>query len=264
MARIDLTIPFSLSQITLGQYQDYLKVLEKWDKEDKVYLQMKILQIFCKMSPEDVQKISLKDYQDTIEHINELFEYDTATLIRRFKMTGSDGEDGERTVEFGFIPKLDDISFGEYIDLETYIGKWDDMHKAMAVLFRPVAESTKGYYLIEDYEGSSKYAEAMRDMPVDVALSATVFFLSFRDKVTELYSGLFGEKDTQGGADTSIQANFGRKWGWYQSIHTLAQGDVRRIDEVTKTSLHKCLMMLEFEKDKNKVENHLIRKSMKK
>ena len=63
MARIDLTIPFSLSQITLGQYQDYLKVLEKWDKEDKVYLQMKILQIFCKMSPEDVQKISLKDYQ---------------------------------------------------------------------------------------------------------------------------------------------------------------------------------------------------------
>ena len=43
MARIDLTIPFSLSQITLGQYQDYLKVLEKWDKEDKVYLQMKIL-----------------------------------------------------------------------------------------------------------------------------------------------------------------------------------------------------------------------------
>ena len=194
MSKIDLTIPFSLSQITLGQYQDYLKVLEKWDKEDKVYLQMKILQIFCKMSPEDVQKISLKDYQDTIEHINELFEYDTATLIRRFKLTGSDGEGGERTVEFGFIPKLDDISFGEYIDLETYIGKWDDMHKAMAVLFRPIAKSTKGYYLIEDYEGSSKYAEAMRDMPVDVALSATVFFYRLGIKLQSYIADSLGKK----------------------------------------------------------------------
>ena len=34
MSRIDLTIPFSLGQITLGQYQDYLKILEKWDNED--------------------------------------------------------------------------------------------------------------------------------------------------------------------------------------------------------------------------------------
>jgi hypothetical protein len=166
------------------------------------------------MSPEDVQKISLKDYQDTIEHINELFEYDTATLIRRFKMTGSDGEGGERTVEFGFIPKLDDISFGEYIDLETYIGKWEDMHKAMAVLFRPVAESTKGYYLIEDYEGSSKYAEAMRDMPVDVALSATVFFYRLGIKLQSYIADSLGKKilkeeQTQASKQTSDESGDG-------------------------------------------------------
>lgn len=176
MSRIDLTIPFSLGQITLGQYQDYLKILEKWDKEDETYLKLKILQIFCKMSASDVQKIKLSDFDDTIQHINDLFDTTTDKLINRFKMVGSDGEGGERTVEFGFIPKLDDISFGEYIDLENYIGKWESMHKAMAVLFRPVAKESRGFYLIEDYGGSSKYSEAMRDMPVDVALSATVFF----------------------------------------------------------------------------------------
>lgn len=176
MSRIDLTIPFSLGQITLGQYQDYLKILEKWDKEDETYLKLKILQIFCKMSASDVQKIKLSDFDDTIQHINDLFDTTTDKLINRFKMVGSDGEGGERTVEFGFIPKLDDISFGEYIDLESYIGKWESMHKAMAVLFRPVAKESRGFYLIEDYGGSSKYSEAMRDMPVDVALSATVFF----------------------------------------------------------------------------------------
>jgi hypothetical protein len=176
MSRIDLTIPFSLGQITLGQYQDYLKILEKWDKEDETYLKLKILQIFCKMSASDVQKIKLSDFDDTIQHINDLFDTTTDKLINRFKMVGSDGEGGERTVEFGFIPKLDDISFGEYIDLESYIGKWESMHKAMAVLFRPVAKESRGFYLIEDYGGSSKYSEAMKDMPVDVALSATVFF----------------------------------------------------------------------------------------
>jgi len=258
-----LTIPFSLGQITLGQYQDYLKILEKWDKEDETYLKLKILQIFCKMSASDVQKIKLSDFDDTIQHINDLFDTTTDKLINRFKMVGSDGEGGERTVEFGFIPKLDDISFGEYIDLESYIGKWESMHKAMAVLFRPVAKESRGFYLIEDYGGSSKYSEAMKDMPVDVALSATVFFLSFRDKITDLYSGLFSEGNIEGGSATSMQANFSSKWGWYQSIHTLAQGDVRRIDEVTETSLHKCLMMLEYEKDKNRVENALIKKSMK-
>ena len=176
MSRIDLTIPFSLGQITLGQYQDYLKILEKWDKEDETYLKLKILQIFCKMSASDVQKIKLSDFDDTIQHINDLFDTTTDKLINRFKMVGSDGEGGERTVEFGFIPKLDDISFGEYIDLESYIGKWESMHKAMAVLFRPISKDSRGFYLIEDYKGSSKYSEAMRDMPLDVALSATVFF----------------------------------------------------------------------------------------
>ena len=176
MSKIDLTIPFSLGQITLGQYQDYLKILEKWDKEDETYLKLKILQIFCKMSAEDVQRIKLSEFEDTIQHINDLFNEDTSKLINRFKMTGSDGQGGERTVEFGFIPKLDDISFGEYIDLETYVGKWESMHKAMAVLFRPITKDSKGYYLIEDYQGSSKYSDAMLDMPVSVALSATVFF----------------------------------------------------------------------------------------
>jgi hypothetical protein len=44
-------------------------------------------------------------------------------------MTGSDGV----TLEFGMIPELDKMTFGEYIDLESYITDWDNMHKAMAV-----------------------------------------------------------------------------------------------------------------------------------
>jgi len=175
MKEFDLNIPTNLSAITLGQYQDYLKVVDKWDKKDETYLNVKILQIFCGLSPEFATSIPLHAFESTIAHVTGLFSNETP-LQRKFKMTGLDPEGEENTVEFGFIPKLDDISFGEYIDLESYIGKWESMHKAMAVLFRPVAKESRGFYLIEDYGGSSKYSEAMKDMPVDVALSATVFF----------------------------------------------------------------------------------------
>ena len=40
-------------------------------------------------------------------------------------------------------------------------------------------------------------------------------------------------------------------------------GDVRRIDEVTKLPMHQCLMMLAFEKDKNELEESIIKSSRK-
>jgi hypothetical protein len=50
------------------------------------------------------------------------------------------------------------------------------MHKAMAVLYRPVTFEKKNMYLIEDYESSEKYSEALKDMPIDITLGALVFF----------------------------------------------------------------------------------------
>jgi len=64
-----------------------------------------------------------------------------------------------------FIPNLDDITNGEYVDLDTYIPDWDEMHKAMAVLFRPVIQNLKDKYIIEDYKGSAKYSDDMLDLP---------------------------------------------------------------------------------------------------
>ena len=55
-----------------------------------------------------------------------------------------------------------------------------------------------------------------------------------------------------------------RRWGWYQSIYELAQGDVRRFDEVTELPLHQCLTMLWYLKDKAALENKLIKQAHKK
>ena len=53
----------------------------------------------------------------------------------------------------------------------------------MAVLFRPVSHKKKEFYLIDKYEGSSKYSGVMKDMPLSVALGATVFFYRLGTKL---------------------------------------------------------------------------------
>lgn len=88
------------------------------------------------------------------------------------------------------------------------------------------------------------------------------FFLSFREGITENYSGLFSSGGEAGNA-TGTEQSFGKKWGWYQSVYSLARGDVRKFGEVTKLNLHQCIMWLEFEKEKNKLEADRIKKAYK-
>jgi len=185
MSEINLEIPLDLSGITLKQYQQYLKVYEKWDREDEVYIKTKMLQIFCGLPIEDTLKIPLASFDGTIAHLMDCLNEETP-LIRKFTMSGKDKEGNDAELEFGFIPKLDDISFGEFIDLENYMMDWQTMHKAMAVLFRPIIHKKREFYRIDGYGGSDRYSDVMLDMPVSVALGASVFFYRLGTKLPHL------------------------------------------------------------------------------
>jgi len=141
------------------------------DAEDTEFINLKVLEIFCGVTMKEAYKLPLAEFSFIINHIVEIFKEDTP-LQRDFTLTDPQGN----SVTFGFIPKLDDISLGEFIDLDNYIGDWQEIHKAMAVLYRPITFRKGDLYLIEDYEGSDKYAEVMKDAPVNVALGSVVFF----------------------------------------------------------------------------------------
>ena len=84
--------------------------------------------------------------------------------------------------------------------------------------------------------------------------------MQFNERISKLYPELFGEqRDT-----TSVAGGFSRKWGSVEELYTLAQGDIRRFDEITKLRLHLCLMYLAFVKEKNETENRVIQSQMKK
>jgi hypothetical protein len=84
--------------------------------------------------------------------------------------------------------------------------------------------------------------------------------LDFRTRVTGSFDALFGDGDQEGENEYSESAQFGKQWGWYQSIYALSKGDVLKFDAVTRQPLYKCLTLLTFEKQKAEIEIRQIKK----
>lgn len=184
--KIELTIPTTLNDIKLAQYQKFLSIAK--DNEESEFLQQKMVQLFCGIDLKDVAQIRYKDVAEITANINNLFTKENQ-FIQRFKMGG---------VEFGFIPNLDEMSTGEYMDLDTYITDWDTMHNAMAVLYRPITNKLGNKYHIEEYKGSVTYADVMRHAPLDVVLGAMVFFYTLgNDLLKSTINYLEGNQELQ-------------------------------------------------------------------
>ena len=183
---VTINIPTSLQDITLRQYQKYVKdVKHLTDKEDMTdeeseFANLKLLECFCGVTMKEAYKLPMTEFSFIIKHINELFKQESKHRLH-FDMTDPKGN----TVKFGFIPKLEDISMGEFVDLEKYVGDWQQMHKAMAILYRPVIHKRKEFYLIEDYEGSDKYSDVMLDSPIEAAIGSMVFFYNLSKELSK-------------------------------------------------------------------------------
>jgi hypothetical protein len=157
-----VNVPSDLSEITLNQYQEFLKAKE--EIKDAYKIQCKIIEIFCNVNEQIVRNMKLSDVEKISVILNEMFEQKTP-LIKSFTLDG---------VEYGFISDLHSISFGEYIDLDTNIADWQNMHLAMNVLFRPIKQRLGHKYLIEEYNIDNN--TVIKNMPLS-AVMGSIFFL---------------------------------------------------------------------------------------
>tara|TARA_R100001510_G_scaffold56349_1_gene61730 strand:+ start:873 stop:1529 length:657 start_codon:yes stop_codon:yes gene_type:complete len=162
--KLNLRIPTTLNDVTLKQYQEFAKLESKLDQINDAAIQLKIVEIFCNVPEIVVRNMKATDIAEVCEIINTMFDAQHQ-LISRFKHNG---------VEYGFIPELDDMSFGEYMDLDTFIGDNDNLHRAVNVLFRPIEYKRGHRYKIKDYNPDT--SEEAKDFPLDVVLGAIVFF----------------------------------------------------------------------------------------
>ena len=159
---IDIIIPEGLQDITLEQYQKFLAL----KSEDDMFLTQKAVEIFCNVPLILVDKMPYNTVQRLAKRVFSYFE-GSPSLVKRKRL---------KKAVYGFVPNLEDITLGEYVDLDSNVTDWKNMHKAMAVLYRPVVSEAGDYYEIEEYDGTDKYSEQMKEMTLEVVLGALVFF----------------------------------------------------------------------------------------
>lgn len=175
--KIEINVPTSLSEVTLGQYQKFLKIAE--DNPEGNFLNAKMIEIFCGIPLSDSYKLKMSSVTAIIDILNELLSQ-TPKRVEQFTMNG---------VQYGFIPDLDEMSLGEYVDLDGNASDWNNMHVAMNVLYRRIKIKKSGKYNIVDYNVENP--EKMKDMPLDAAISSLFFFYNLGmelSKHTILYS----------------------------------------------------------------------------
>jgi hypothetical protein len=169
---VKLTIPNNLSEITLKQYKKYLIIGEQND--DVNFIQAKMIEIFCGISHKLATMMKYSDVEEITGTINKMF-LQKPKLVTTFKMNGK---------EYGFIPDLDDMTLGEYIDLDSYSGDYENIEVAMNVLYRPIEAKLNGKYSIKKYNPETK--NEMLEMPMDAVISSLFFFLNLGLELSEI------------------------------------------------------------------------------
>ena len=174
-----IEVPTKLNDITLEQYQAFDLINN--DEQDQEFKLHKTISIFTEVEMDIVSKFPIKDAEEIAEDILSVLEQNNP-FERFFTLDG---------VKYGFLPSLEDISLGEYIDLEDGLKDTKSFHKAAAVMFRPIVKNYGDLYTIAPYEATLDNMELMKKAPLGCVTGAVVFFWSIvseLQRVSQRYS----------------------------------------------------------------------------
>ena len=158
---MEITIPTHLSEVPLYKMVEYNSLPHQEETERGI----KAVSIFLGLTNQETARLPLKVLNRAVEHISK-FLNETPELQPTFEHKG---------VKYGFIPNIDDITTGEFIDIENYQKEPKDTYKVLSVLYRPIIKEGQGKrYLIAPYKGEVN--DQFKDMPSDVAFGAMLFF----------------------------------------------------------------------------------------
>jgi len=185
-------LPTDYSEITLGKYMDIMKIDKDIKEVEKL---MNIISILSEISINDVRNIGISQIKLIQKSLMFLFESkDHIQLQTIITINGK---------KYGFNRELNNISIGEFTDLDTF-SKSKDMEQLdylMAVLYRPIDDSEYGLfnykniinkfldkedYRIKDYETNdfktlTERKNLFREyMTIDIVLSSMFFFIILR------------------------------------------------------------------------------------
>ena len=184
--KLEITVPESWEDVKVYQYKAFLKAIKPYEEvEDyeKVKVE-KAMSHFCNLSSDEIAKLPLETYNGINAYIQELFlDGQNLPLAKKFTIGST---------KYGFIPSLDKMTYGEYLDLSTYAkDTWDNISTIMSVLYRPIVKESGETYEIQSYNGTEEDTEALfsKALTMDIVWGAIGFFTHLQQ---DLVKGMLG------------------------------------------------------------------------
>lgn len=164
MSKVKLTLDYST--ITVKQYVDFLT--NEGNEIGQVSAIMGQPKDYVRqLSPEDITKV-IEAFKSVIE--NPVAEH-------KYKWN-----------KYGFVPDINKISFGEWLDLESNCKDFPkNLNKILSILYRPISSEIGTKYKIEPYTAEHlTNCDDFNDMPLSVANGALVFFSNIENELLNL------------------------------------------------------------------------------
>lgn len=170
---LEITIPEGWEDIKLDKYLAYAKALKPYEgsPEYEQVMYEKAINHFCDLSTDMLRKLPVENYDGIMDLMRQLFSQgEQMPVVKKF-ILGS--------TEFGFIPHLDSMTYGEYLDLSTYSKDlWQNLPTFLSIVYRPVTKKDKENYEIEAYNGTNQDVEELfrNSLTMDIVWGAIGFF----------------------------------------------------------------------------------------
>jgi hypothetical protein len=162
--------------------EHYSKIYKVKDLFSDDYFAARLINIVSDAPIEDLLQSDFQEVNYMSKYIMELLPLEKPEFKDRFELDG---------VKYGFFPNWKDLSFAEFIDMDTISTKKTDelldlLHILAAIMYRPIIEEkSKHDFKIEKYDVNTMQERAelfKKKLDVKYILGAQFFFINFANK----------------------------------------------------------------------------------
>jgi hypothetical protein len=170
--------------MTIGHYVKMYKLKDLFSDD---YYAAKLVSLFTGAPVEDLLETDFEKVNYLATEILKLIPQEKPQFKDRFELDG---------VHYGFFPKWEDLSFAEFVDMDTISTKKEDevldmLHILAAIMYRPIiSERSHHDFDIEKYDvkNMQKRAELFKNkLDVGVILSAQFFFINYANRYSNYF-----------------------------------------------------------------------------
>ena len=172
------------NSISIDKYVKIYKAKELFTDE---YFAAKIINIVCDTPLDDLLDSDYQEVNYLAAQILEMIPIDKPKFKDRFEIDG---------VHYGFFPTWKELSFAEFVDMDTISTKKPDellgmLHILAAIMYRPIIEEKSHHdFQIEKYDVDKMKVRSeifKNKLDISYVLGAQFFFINYAKKYSDYF-----------------------------------------------------------------------------